>query len=212
MAEGTRDRILETARKLFNAQGTGPVSTNHIAAAMGISPGNLYYHFRNKEEIIRELVDRWLGRQGPLWREMMETEGSMEHLVDMLRRIYRFGWDLRFYLRELMPLLQADEALRARHREIRDLRQETHTRFLRRLELLGVLQFPGGGRVEENIYRATWLLSHFWVAEHDIAPDEDPGDAIQRAVEMTLLLYGPCLTPPARKALDGVMPGLLPPA
>ncbi|MFN8512060.1 MAG: helix-turn-helix domain-containing protein [Chloroflexia bacterium] len=63
----TRERILDAALGLFNERGTAVVSTNHIAAACGISPGNLYYHFRNKEEIIRALFDRmfvmWVGQR-----------------------------------------------------------------------------------------------------------------------------------------------------
>lgn len=51
----TRDRILEKALILFNEKGTAAVTTNHIASAMGISPGNLYYHFRNREEIIQNI-------------------------------------------------------------------------------------------------------------------------------------------------------------
>ena len=48
----TKEAIVITAIELFNEKGTAAVSTNRIAEAMGISPGNLYYHFRNKEEII----------------------------------------------------------------------------------------------------------------------------------------------------------------
>jgi len=44
-----RDLILTMALKLFNEQGSHKVTTNHIAKAMGINPGNLYYHFKNKE-------------------------------------------------------------------------------------------------------------------------------------------------------------------
>jgi len=51
----TRQAILTTAIELFNEKGTAAVSTNHIAEAMAISPGNLYYHFANKEEIIRHI-------------------------------------------------------------------------------------------------------------------------------------------------------------
>ena len=60
----TLERILDAALTLFNEGGTAVASTNHIAAACGISPGNLYYHFRNKEEIIRALFERMFARWG----------------------------------------------------------------------------------------------------------------------------------------------------
>ena len=54
----TRDRILDAALALFNADGSHAVSTRHIAARLEISPGNLYYHFANKEEIVLCLYER----------------------------------------------------------------------------------------------------------------------------------------------------------
>jgi AcrR family transcriptional regulator len=54
----TKDRILDVSIELFNKNGVVAITTNHIAKAMNISPGNLYFHYDNKEEIIQETVSQ----------------------------------------------------------------------------------------------------------------------------------------------------------
>jgi AcrR family transcriptional regulator len=60
--ESTRNRILDAGLMLFNADGVVKVSINRIAAEIGISPGNLYYHFKTKEQIVEWLVRRFQNR------------------------------------------------------------------------------------------------------------------------------------------------------
>jgi AcrR family transcriptional regulator len=62
----TRDRILERSLALFNTEGLPRISTNRIAAELEISPGNLYYHFRSKEQIVERLIRRFEQRIAPL--------------------------------------------------------------------------------------------------------------------------------------------------
>src|SRR6266705_6229876 len=62
----TRDRILATSLVLFNADGVAKVSASRIAAELGMSQGNLHYHFRRKEEIVDRLVRRYEQEAGPV--------------------------------------------------------------------------------------------------------------------------------------------------
>ena len=57
----TKERILQLSLQLFNERGERSVTTNHIAAELNMSPGNLYYHFRNKSEIIKQLMEQYQG-------------------------------------------------------------------------------------------------------------------------------------------------------
>ena len=62
----TRDRILECALQLFNQKGEPNVSTMEVANEMGISPGNLYYHFHGKEPLVLGLFERFQNELTPL--------------------------------------------------------------------------------------------------------------------------------------------------
>ena len=55
----TAERILEVSLDLFNRFGEPNVSTTLISAEMGISPGNLYYHYPAKDELINSLFGRY---------------------------------------------------------------------------------------------------------------------------------------------------------
>lgn len=55
----TRDLILDVALELFNTRGEANVTSVDLAMEMNISPGNLYYHYKGKEEVVEELYARF---------------------------------------------------------------------------------------------------------------------------------------------------------
>ena len=77
-------RIVEGALELFNHADGATVTTNHIAAHLGMSPGNLYYHFRNREEIVRAIFPRVVAESTPI--PMRMTAPTAIHIIGTLSR------------------------------------------------------------------------------------------------------------------------------
>ena len=107
----TKDKILETALELFNTSNTQAATTNHIAAAMGISPGNLHYHYKNREEIIFSLYERMFDELFPDTSYIPQT---LQELNDQHKKFALISWKYRFFYRELLFLLSRDERLKER--------------------------------------------------------------------------------------------------
>ena len=91
-----RDKIITAALTLFNNEGTSTVSTNHIAEAAGISPGNLYYHFHNKDEIIRELFEQLFAANDAAYNLPADSLPTLEDLQQMVKTNYKILWQYRF--------------------------------------------------------------------------------------------------------------------
>ena len=94
----TKQKILKTALELFNERGSGNVSTRHVADALGISPGNLYYHYANKEEIIRALFDGLDETSDEAYDFSLDAPLTLERVAEMLSVTFEIVWRYRFFL------------------------------------------------------------------------------------------------------------------
>ena len=110
----TRERILETALALLNAVGEPHVTTADIADEMNISPGNLYYHFRNKDDIIGELFARFDAAVAPLLAGPSARAADVEDLWLFVHVLFERMWEYRFFYRDLDEITSRDAALAAR--------------------------------------------------------------------------------------------------
>ena len=104
----TKERILLTSIELFNRNGVVVVTTNHIAKAMGISPGNLYFHYDNKEEILEELFKRMAKETYTVWRPRRTQKISPLEFISVNFDLY---WRYRFFHREMYALRRKDPTL-----------------------------------------------------------------------------------------------------
>lgn len=105
----TRDRILHISLALFNERGERIVTTNHIAAAMGISSGNLYYHFRNKTEIIKELMDTYQNETIELLSLPTDRPLAVQDKVQYFQSVSQQLWKYRFLHRDIHHMMDSNE-------------------------------------------------------------------------------------------------------
>ena len=109
----TRERILNVSLDLFNALGESNVTTGHIADELNISPGNLYYHFRNKDEIIHHLFADFEKKIDVAPADMADAASAMEDLWLYLHLMFERIWEYRFLYRNLDDLLARDSKLKS---------------------------------------------------------------------------------------------------
>ncbi len=198
----TRDRIIAAAIDLFNEQGTKGVTTNHIAAAVGISPGNLYYHFRNKEDILRAIFEQMdaygleqyqaIGVSVP-----PGTPAAMERTFVMIQE---YNWRYRFFKRELTALIMNDPLLRDRFRR-------THHGLLALIRqsndcavAAGVLK-PMTDREMSLFTETIWMVALFWLNYLEVGGEEVNEATLGRGIDLLRQLIAPYLTERARAEL-----------
>lgn len=221
----TKDRIVDSAITLFNEGGISAVTTNHVAEHAGISPGNLYYHYANKEEIIRDAFERVNAEADEIWgtsapeRAVSDAKASRtgpradvgafhRMLVGNLGLFARYA----FFARELPALLRADPILRARYVEIAERRTSQLEELLRPFIQAGLLKDLDDAEDLHALVETAWVLGLFCIPYAEtLDPSAAPRSAkaraerLQQAIErgalLVLHLLRPHLDPMAYAAL-----------
>lgn len=187
----TREKILDTALTLFNNEGTAAVSTNHIAEAAGISPGNLYYHFKNKEEIIRELFERLFAANDAAFNLPANKLPTLTDLQAMVKTNYKILWQYRFAHRELTALLRADADLRSRFLGVRKRGFEGFHQLFNAFAQAGIFRASTKPEVIQNLAETCWLITEFWLNSLEISGKTVNEAQMERGVQLMMQILEP---------------------
>jgi len=204
MTRNTRERILDTSLAMFNAQGEPNVTTNHIADELGISPGNLYYHFRNKDDIVEQLFARYAAR---IDDALLIPEDRLPNLEDIwlqLHLVFECLWEYRFLYRDLVDILARNRRLKLRFARIMTRASASAAALMHGLTRAGIMR-ASVAEIEalaENVL----LIATFWLSFTAVrggkteAAQEDLG----RGIHQVMMLIAPFLRDEERAHLNGL--------
>lgn len=201
MARNTRQRILEMALDMFNADGEPHVTTNRIADELDISPGNLHYHFRTKPDLIEELFGLFEQRMLGLLAAPDEREPDIEDIWLFLHLAFEAIGDYRFFYRDLTDLCARYRGLNQRFRGILLLSMRTARGLLEGLADAGRLKASEAEM--DALVRNIVLVSTCWLA-FDQVLERDTEARPDRAVWQVMSLVSPYLVGDARDELQAL--------
>ncbi|HMS80331.1 MAG TPA: TetR/AcrR family transcriptional regulator [Burkholderiaceae bacterium] len=202
----TRERILEVSLGLFNAHGEPQVTTSAIADEMNISPGNLYYHFRNKDDILNALFEQFEREMDGLLRLPSERAADVEDAWLFLHLVFETIWRHRFVYRDLSDLLTRNRRVEVRFRALLDAKTRAARQLCDGLAQTGGLvatDFEIDALATNMVVVATWWLQYEYV--RDPRRFNEPGHpeaALARGAFQVLALTGAYLTGDARALFE----------
>jgi AcrR family transcriptional regulator len=175
---------------LFNEEGEAQLSSVDVANALEISPGNLYYHFKGKDAIIRALYDRFEEEMRVILRGSSGGVASIEdnwvYIYILLEEIY----DFRFFYRDLAGLLARYPDLAIRLRSLVAAKRKTIARILSDLEKAGTLTIDK--RLREPLIDQIITTLTFWLAGDTLTKEVHDGPAlIHKTVFQVMCLMVP---------------------
>jgi len=186
----TRDRILHTSRQLFNEEGEADQSALDIANALGISPGNLYYHFKGKDAIIHALFDEFEEEMMIIFRG---SHGALNTIEDGWVYAYIFLeeiYDFRFFYRNLGALLARYPDLAERFSRLLGEKRAAISAFIETLHALERVNVPPV--LADTITEQMLSLATFWLSMDQIENRDLPArHLIHKTVYQMITLLVP---------------------
>ena len=195
----TFERIASVTLDLFNRYGEPHVSTTMISSELGISPGNLYYHFPSKDKLVNHLYDQYEASM----LSLLEAGGDVQDIEDawfFLHTLFERVWDHRFLYRDLNHLLSGNRHLETHFHAVLDRKTQALRQMLESLAAAGMMRI--GPETVHTLSASMAVMVTYWLSyeyvrdpRHAMEP-ESASRAMGRGAQHVLGLLTPYLTSP----------------
>ena len=203
-SNNTKSKILATALKLFNDLGLAKVTLRNIATKMGISQGNLCYHFKKREDILEALYHQLVALMDEVVHQAGMSLPTLSSSFQTSKKMMQHFYEYRFFMLDFVQIMRENESIHQHYKALSVLRQQ---QFLGMFELWtheGLMRPEEFEGEFDNLYIRSSILGDFWLSSAMIQ-QELTLDLVGKYNHIVFQNLYPYLTPKGKKQFQEIM-------
>ncbi len=169
----TKEKIIKTATETFNTKGFNAVSLYELAQIIGISRGNLTYHFKDKDSLLEAIAQQ-------MWDNIFAERNksrrlpSFANLHKEVQLYYKFQKEYAFIF--LDPLVLTHPLIKSQFREVTEQNILDNKAAIAFAVQIGNMKPESFSGLYHNIAFMTWMLTFFWLPQQIIRGEKNQED------------------------------------
>ncbi|MEM6800397.1 MAG: TetR/AcrR family transcriptional regulator [Bacteroidota bacterium] len=169
----TRQKIIEQATSYFNKNGYSSTSLFELAKALGMSRGNLAYHFKDKDLLLEAIADEmWHSLEAE--RNKSRQLPSFENLHNEIQLYYKYQKKYAFIFLDTHVLNHP--LIKKRFRELTAQNIQDNMATIAFSIKLGNMREEQISGTYHNIAFITWMLTFYWLSQQIIRGEKSRED------------------------------------
>lgn len=200
----TKAIILKTALELYNESGVNTVTSRHIAAKMGISPGNLHYHFKHTDDIIKTLYDHLAVRFDAIMSELESKDHiDLNTMRESSMMSFELVYEYRFIFLHFVEIGMRIPAIKDDYYALTQRRTAEFLSLFEQLIAQGIFRDDLPEPVLKALVTQIFIISDFWLSNNELTLKLKGTEAIAYYNNVFFGMLYPYLTSLALKEFAG---------
>jgi len=201
----TKKKILNASRKLLNQQGLAAVSQRTIATHLGISPGNLTYHFKKRSDIIEGLYFELVEEIDQEFLNVNMSKGLLAGLYQLTQKSMEIFFEYRFMMLDFIQVMRENPTIKKHYLKLMTQREEQMQMFFQMLIQSSLMREEEIENEYQNLIRRMMILSDFWLASAEINREKMNKKQVEKYLTITSQVIYPYLTAKGKREYRKIM-------
>lgn len=170
----TKDKIINRAIELYNEKGFSNVSSRDIAQELGMSHGNLEYHYKNKEEILHAIYARMKSEVSEYFSEIDPSLEPFRQFDKLLKKLDHFQNKYLFFNLDIIEISRQFPKLKKKVETTIQIRKDQMNASFQLFMARGYIRREPNAGFYQRLQHKIRILITFWVSQEVILKNFDP--------------------------------------